>query len=799
MWNTLRQTVVPDASCEQDPEFRDVLQDVARRGIQAGAVLGIAVVVLFVAIHAAFLGSTIGLSYGDDVVVLWDKLLLVAIGGIAIWSVRFLGLNGMRILATVLVIVAAFASVADDMAGGDTSFSQGYVAFIYLLAVLAVPYRAVHTVGLGAALAGMLYGAVELLPAVFASPPVRHIHAHYVYLASFTVLLAGMSGLLYSMRYRQYRQRREAEDLRAQVESLEAAKSRFFVNLSHEFRTPLTLLRGPLDDVLAGRYGEVGGRFRQRVREMRLQARKLSDLVDQLLDLSKLEDGAMPLHAREVDLVALVVRYASVFESALDRKEIILRLDVPPEPLPIWCDVEKFERVLTNLFSNALKYTPPGGTIRIRLTRDGAVNAGDAASSELVDGAADRPVGGSMGGSARGSEEGAEVRTIQSNAVLSFRDSGQGIEPEILAIVFDRFAAAGVSRDGQASTGIGLALVREIVERHGGVVEVKSEPGFGAEFIVRMPLGRDHLHREDIHLIPEHARDDPVAELPEYVDEELALDTDPPEHPPDAPLVLIVDDNAAVRSYLRDLLLTRYRVQEAADAEGGFALTADLRPDLIVSDVMMPGDGGFELCRRIKADDRLAATPVVLLTARTEDEARREGFAAGADAYLAKPFSSDELLLIAENLIEVRRLLRERMTVPDWLAPAVPAIPSRDAEFLERVQRTAAEHLGDANFGVEWLASEVGLSTRQLQRRLKASVQLTAAGFIKAMRLEHAAKLLSESDLQVQEVADAVGYRDVNYFSKLFRQIHGVPPSEYASKHSGTRDRSEAHGAEDAT
>jgi len=197
---------------------------------------------------------------------------------------------------------------------------------------------------------------------------------------------------------------------------------------------------------------------------------------------------------------------------------------------------------------------------------------------------------------------------------------------------------------------------------------------------------------------------------------------------------------------------------------------------------MMPRLDGFALCRRIRDDERLATMPVVFLTARAEEEARVEGWKTGADAYLTKPFSGDELSAVAENVIEVRQLLRTRVKVPDWMETNAPDVPSPDAEFLDRVQQAVGEHIDNTNFGVEWLADEVGLSARQLQRRLKKLTRLTAASFIKTMRLEHAARLLAENNLQVQQVAHAVGYEDANYFSRLFRQAYGVPPSEYVKE-----------------
>jgi DNA-binding response OmpR family regulator len=246
--------------------------------------------------------------------------------------------------------------------------------------------------------------------------------------------------------------------------------------------------------------------------------------------------------------------------------------------------------------------------------------------------------------------------------------------------------------------------------------------------------------------------------------------------------VLIADDDAPVRRYVRDVLGDTYRVLEAPDGEAAWMLAREHRPALVISDVMMPTLDGFALCHRIRNSGELATTPVVFLTARAEEEARVEGWKTGADAYLTKPFSGKELSAVAENLIEVRQLLRTRVKVPDWMATNAPDVPSPDAEFLDRVQRAVGEHIDNTNFGVEWLADEVGLSARQLQRRLKKLTRLTAASFIKTMRLEHAAQLLAESNLQVQEVAHAVGYEDANYFSRLFRQAYGVPPSEYVKE-----------------
>jgi len=725
----------------EDAGFQRVLVRLARTGTVVGAGLGISAVLLFVGVYTVVMGKSLGWTYAENHIALWDKAVLLVLCTLALTLARQASLGGARLLVALLVTAGTIASVADDVAAGDTSFSPGYLTFMYLLAVAAVPFRPLQTLGLGVALSVSMYAGVEWLPGLLGEPPLAQMFGHYVYLAIITVTLSGISGLLYIGRYRQYQARREAEQLREQVQTLEAAKSRFFANISHEFRTPLTLLLGPLDDALTGRYGPLSPVLRRRLREMHIQAHELRELVNQLLDLSKLDAGAMPLRARPHDLTAFVKRQVELFRAALTREEITLLIDMPEDRLPAWFDAEKMTRVLTNLLSNALKHTPAGGTVRVHLT------------------------------------------TNNSEAVLAVRDSGDGLAPDVLATVFDRFMSGNRDPSGTASTGIGLALVKEIVERHGGRVDVRSESGFGAEFIVHLPLSTDHLAPSDVEASELPATEPTEATPPlSHPHDPETEEPAPPEPPDDAPTILVVDDDKPVRDYIRDVLGGTYHVMEAADGEEAWALLHNHLPALVISDVMMPRLDGFALCRRIRDDERLATMPVVFLTARAEEEARVEGWKTGADAYLTKPFSGNELSAVAENVIEVRQLLRTRVKVPDWMETNAPDVPSPDAEFLDRVQQAVGEHIDNTNFGVEWLADEVGLSARQLQRRLKKLTRLTAASFIKTMRLEHAARLLAENNLQVQQVAHAVGYEDANYFSRLFRQAYGVPPSEYVKE-----------------
>lgn len=536
-----------------------------------------------------------------------------------------------------------------------------------------------------------------------------------------------------------------AEEHAQKLEELDEAKSRFFANVSHEFRTPLTLLLGPIQDVLAG---TTDGLSRLQLVAMHRNAHRLLELINQLLDLARVETGSMQLHRHPVDVVALLRGITIAFSAQADRERIALSFHSEADRVPAFIDPDKIEKVIFNLLSNAFKFTPSGQKVRIHL--------------QIVD----SPSG--------------------TQAEIVVKDTGQGIPPEKLAHIFDRFFQVGdAANREQASTGIGLALAKEFVELHDGQIEAESEPGFGTTFTVRVPLEQDRLAPEEALHAPRAESfevasdiegsgpiDEPDAGAPESVRDTEAAS------PSDA-CVLIVEDNADVRSYVQRLLTPHYRVVEARDGDEGFNAVQQHQPDLVIADVMMPRRSGFDLCRDLKADEALSHLPVVLLTAKADRASRRDGLEAGADAYLAKPFDAEELLLRVENLIALRRQLRTRYSDTVVVQPTEVEVSSRDAAFLERVRAVVEEHLDDPTFGVERLAAAMNLSTRQLQRRLRTTTDLSAAAFIRKMRLERAAQLLEQDAGLVSQIAYRVGYQNADAFSRVFRQVFGVPPSEY--------------------
>ncbi len=521
-----------------------------------------------------------------------------------------------------------------------------------------------------------------------------------------------------------------AEEQARSLETLDRARSSFFANISHEFRTPLTLLLGPLQDARRGETLDTVAPVMLR------NAERLNQLIGQLHDLAKLEAGLLHLHAAETDIVAFLRLWVSSFRSKAERDGIGLTFEAQDGVAPVWVDRDKLEAVVVNLLSNALKFTPRGGTVRIAVQSDA------------------------------------------STCTITVQDTGRGITPDDLPRVFDRYFRGGDdSLPAVEGTGIGLALAREIVILHQGTLSARSTPSVGSTFEIRLPLGRDHLEDDEIVEAPTR----PVADMMSAdIEEETAVpDADPG---PDAPAILVVEDNDDMREYVAGCLRTEYRVRTASSGDQGLVAVRDAPPDLVISDVMMPGLSGYGLCRAIREDPQLAHLPVILLTALDDDANRLEGLGTGADDYLAKPFNRQELLLRAEHLVRVRRLLRERYEGRFRVETTGAVVGSEDAEWLERARTAAEEHLGDALLTVEWLADQMAVSPRQLRRRLGDLTGLSPRGFIQTLRLDRAARLLEQGRGSVQAVAAEVGYDSAEHFARVFRQAFGVAPSHYPAE-----------------
>ncbi|WP_247236622.1 ATP-binding protein [Telluribacter sp. SYSU D00476] len=543
---------------------------------------------------------------------------------------------------------------------------------------------------------------------------------------------------------------RQAEKLR----ELDQVKTRFYANISHEFRTPLTLILNNLLDKLSGaqlstsqEHVSVGV---HELNVMSRNARRLLQLINQLLDLSKLESGHMVLHRQDVDLrQVLSVVYAS-FTSLAEYQRVHFELQLPDEPVLCQQDEDKLEKILYNLLSNAFKFTPAEGKVLLKADVVESTTQPDAADVRIM-----------------------------------VKDSGPGIQPDQLDRVFDRFYQGEQLYSDAQGTGIGLALVRELVELHQGRITVSSEAGQGACFQVLLPLippsSRTPLTTKAVQEVPID-----LLLLPHVPTAVVAThqvpDHSEPGKPDDQPIVLVVEDNDDLRAYIKAQLEPTYQVLESMNGAEGLTLAQETIPDLVISDRMMPVMDGNELCKQLKAHLPTSHIPVILLTALASTEEKVKGLETGADDYLTKPFDARELHVRIHNLIESRKKLREHFSREIRLEPTGIVVPSAEEKFLQQVMQIVEDRMGDSDFSVDEFSREVGMSRVHLHRKLKALTGQSPSDFIRMIRLKRAAQLLDARAGNVAEVAYQVGFNNLSYFSRCFREQFGRLPNEYASR-----------------
>lgn len=542
------------------------------------------------------------------------------------------------------------------------------------------------------------------------------------------------------------RQKEQLEEQNTRLEAqadrltqLDEAKSRFFANLSHEFRTPITLILGPIEDLLASTSEDE--EHTETLRLVHRSANRLLRLINQLLDLARLEAGHMRLEAVRIDAASFLRSVTRAFEPLAERRGLDLTFAVSKtaeEPAPLYADRDKLEKIMANLLSNAVKATPAGGRIDVRLRRRGP------------------------------------------RATIAVEDTGRGIPPDELSTIFDRFEQHD-DASVEPGTGIGLNLVKEFAELHGGTVEAESTPGEGTQFTVRLPLGREHLHEDQIVESPRRNEDEdtPVAgSVARPADGPGDEEAEAPSDEDDVPTLLVVDDNPDIRAYVREQMEGRFRVAEAADGIEGLSRAEALLPDCIIADVMMPRLDGYALTEALKADPDLDHVPLILLTAKADDAHRIEGLETGADDYLTKPFNAQELVARVDNLIASRHRLREKFS-RTVMKPSEVDVEAADAAFLRTVREAVEAHLTDADFSVGQLADAVALSPSQLQRKVKALTDRTPVQLIRVIRLERAAQLLDQDAGTITEIAYAVGFNSYSHFARSFKEYFGQSASAY--------------------
>ncbi len=539
------------------------------------------------------------------------------------------------------------------------------------------------------------------------------------------------------------------------LQEIDTLKSRFFINLSHEFRSPLTLILGRLHDLQRGYYGPQSPDGLMQLAYTVADTQGLDYLIQQILDLSKIDAGVMTLQAQPCDLTALLQTLALAFASLAERRKINLRLDFSDEPVVLLGDADALVKVFTNLLSNAFKFTLSGGQITIQL--EALPNQGD----------------------------GNEVR-------VTVQDNGPGIAAEDLPHIFERFYRVGSNIGPMPQgTGIGLALSKELIERHEGRLTVESTPGRGSLFRVSLPCKKlpasGPFFQEDgaPALQPEADLFQEARVLASSLERAYgAVDEDTNTEAitgiDDRTTLLIVDDNAEIRRFVRRHFAPSYRVLEAENGVEGLRQARQALPDLILSDVLMPEMDGYTFCQIIRQDPELDFIPIILLTVQASREHRMQGLEAGIDDYVTKPFDIDELQARVENLIASRQRLRERLThASEARGTPDPSILSEEQRFLARVRDLVEAHLDDTDFSVEKLASELALDPSTLYRRLRPLVGQSSVGYIRTVRLEHAEHLLRARAGTVSEVAYGVGFKSVAHFSTCFSKKYGMTPSAY--------------------
>ena len=523
-------------------------------------------------------------------------------------------------------------------------------------------------------------------------------------------------------------QKEQLEQLSHELEAATHAKLVFFTNVSHDFRTPLTLIADPINQLLADK--SLGEHSRQLLELMKKNVNILLRLVNQILDFRKVENGRMELHLEPFDLLSNFRSWNDSFRMALLKKHISFSFEAMPDAdFRIMADCEKMERIYFNLLSNAVKYTPENGKIVVSLQAD--------------------------------------VASLR----FSVFNSGSYVSSQEVDAIFERFYQI----DGhQAGTGIGLALVRAFVEMHGGQITAQSDEK-GTTFTVLLPAQSISQYHPTVVTLP--AGETEVSAT--LVESELSADEEEA-GATGRPTVLVIDDNADIRHYVKTLLAEEYHVLDAPEAATGIRLAMKYVPDVIVSDVMMPGMDGVECCRRLKTELQTSHIPVILLTACSLDEQRIQGYNGGADSYISKPFNSQLLLSRIRNLIDSRRQLRQFFGDNQTLAKE--NISDMDKDFVSRFKALVEEKMRDAELNVEDLGKDMGLSRVQLYRKLKSLTNYAPNELLRQARLKKAASLLASSEMTIAEIAYEVGFSSPSYFTKCYKEQFGESPTDFLKR-----------------
>lgn len=547
----------------------------------------------------------------------------------------------------------------------------------------------------------------------------------YKTLWAFLILIIFLSSLLYlflSLRFKQKLTNNKLEG----IKEIEKAKSIFFANISHEFRTPLTLISGPAERQLSK--AVISKEDKEDFSLILRNSKRLLNLVNQLLDLSKLESNKLKLNVSKGNLSRFLKELVSAFQhKALDKN---IKFSYKIKPLTFaWFDKDVIEKIVTNLLVNAIKYTPKNGRIHL--------------DTDIQDG----------------------------QLIIKIINNGNTLTNEDLPQLFERFFQGNRTSDG---VGIGLALVKELTNLSHGSIKVTLMNEDDIQFMVTLPFEIEYFDKSEIYHV------EPILEE-NLNPENINLTANVFSSKGSLPLILIVEDDADIRQFIKSIFRDDYRILETKNGQEGIQIAFKTIPDIIISDIMMPVKNGIELCNTLKEDEKTSHIPIILLTAKSGDENEIVGLNTGADDYITKPFSAKKLIVRVQKLIELRKKLRSRYKQDVDLTPKDIAITSTDEKFLIRVQAILKGNLTDPAFNAESFSKLIGMSRMQLHRKLIAITNLSTTAFIRSQRLKIAVQLLKNSDATIAEVAYTSGFNTASYFIKCFKEVYGKTPSEYNS------------------
>ena len=530
-------------------------------------------------------------------------------------------------------------------------------------------------------------------------------------------------------------QKSQIAEMSEKVHQSDRMKLRFFTNISHELRTPLTLIYGLTEELLSNT--KTDNANSKQLSIIKRNTSRLVQMVNQVLDLRKLDNKSMKIEVIRGNITTFIAGVIALFENAASKKNIYIDFQTRGKEIAGLYDPDKLEKIIGNLLSNAIKYAKNEGKIIVSVFPD---------------------------------------NTDNNYIYITVSDDGRGIAPEHVSNIFQPFYQVPGNTNG---TGIGLALVKELTELHHGTIRVESNPGKGSIFTILLPVTKSSLG--DIKILEKTAYENAGRLI---TCESISNTKKDEQHTKntlrlDEKSLLIVEDNDDLREFIAHIFADEYIIYTATDGKEGFLIAKDNIPDIVITDIMMPGTDGYQLCRQLKSQAITSHIPVILLTAKNSQESKLTGFSLGADDYIEKPFTSKLLKARVKNLIDQRRLLIENFSKWFRLQPNEVIIPDNDKEFLEKTIQIIENHISDSDLDIELLASEMAVSRAQLYRKLKALTNYSTNQFIRMIRIKRAAQILEKGQLNISEVMDKIGFSNYSHFNNCFREYFGKSPKEY--------------------